>query len=83
MQGADVMPPVPASSVRGSPYFMRERGELKSSLRLLKEVDGAIDLLRQNTIAGEKIPKDHWPRRYVQKYGIRNLYRYGRVAASE
>ena len=71
------MPPVPAFSVRGSPDFMRERGELESNLRLLKEVDGAIGLLKQNAIAGEKIPKDRWPRRYVQKYGIRNLYRYG------
>ena len=71
------MPPVPASSVRGSPDFMKERGELKPNLRLLREVDAAIDLLKQNAIADEKIPKDRWPRRYLEKYGIRNLYRYG------
>lgn len=32
--------------------------------------------LKQNATKGEKVQKQLWPKRYVRKYGINNLYRY-------
>lgn len=67
----------PASSVVGSHDFAAERIVFKSNVRVMKEVERALDLLKENALSGEKIREEQWPRRYVEKYGIRNLYRYG------
>ncbi len=67
----------PADSVVGSHDFAAERIALKLNARLMKEVEEALDVLRENIFSGEKIKEKRWPRRYAQKYGIRNLYRYG------
>lgn len=42
---------------------------------LLKLIDRGIAKLIENREAGQKIQKKLWPKYYVQKYGIRNLWR--------
>jgi len=36
----------------------------------------AIDDLKINSMCGIKVPKKLWPREYVQKYEITNLWKY-------
>jgi len=43
---------------------------------LYKFIDRAIDDLKQNPTCGIKIPKKMWPKVYVQKYRITNLWKY-------
>ena len=33
-------------------------------------------VLKENAFAGDKVPRDRFPRKYVEKYGINNLYKY-------
>ncbi len=67
----------PAGTVVGSRDFEAERIALKSNTRVMKEVEAALDGLKENMFSGEKIQERQWPKRYMEKYGIRNLYRYG------
>ena len=39
-------------------------------------IDRAIDDLKANPICGIKISKHLWPKEYVQKYSITNLWKY-------
>ncbi len=39
-------------------------------------VDKALDVLKENMFAGQLIEKKKFPKTYVQKYGITNLYKY-------
>ncbi len=43
---------------------------------MYKFIDRAIDDLKQNPTCGIKIPKKMWPKVYVQKYRITNLWKY-------
>jgi len=45
--------------------------------QLYKFINGAIDDLKRNPICGVKIPKKLWPKEYIQKYSITNLWKYG------
>jgi Txe/YoeB family toxin of Txe-Axe toxin-antitoxin module len=65
--------------------FISEK--LKGKFELLKEgkfedknlytfIQGAINDLKQNPLCGAKIPKALWPKDYVQKYMITNLWKY-------
>ena len=36
----------------------------------------ALDDLKQNSMCGIKIPKQLWPKEYIQKYRITNLWKY-------
>lgn len=51
-----------------------------SSLRkgsyLLKIINDGLDVLKENMFAGERIEKKKFPKYYVQKYGIGNLYKF-------
>ena len=42
---------------------------------LLKLIEKGITKLVENHKAGQKIQKNLWPKYYVQKYGINNLWR--------
>ena len=44
--------------------------------QLYKFIDRAIDDLKANPTCGIKISKNLWPKEYVQKYGITNLWKY-------
>jgi len=39
-------------------------------------VDKALDVLKENMFAGQLIEKKKFPKTYIQKYGITNLYKY-------
>jgi hypothetical protein len=51
-----------------------------SSLRqgsyLLKIIDAGLDVLKLNMFAGEKVERRKYPRYYVQKFGVNNLYKF-------
>jgi len=44
--------------------------------QLYKFIDRAIDDLEKEPTAGIKVPKKFWPKVYVQKYKITNLWKY-------
>jgi hypothetical protein len=58
----------------------REATVFVSSLRdgsyLLKIVNTGLDVLKGNMFAGERIEREKFPKYYVQKYGLNNLYKF-------
>jgi Txe/YoeB family toxin of Txe-Axe toxin-antitoxin module len=44
--------------------------------QLYNFINRAIDDLKKNPISGTKIPKNIWPKTYVQQYQITNLWKY-------
>lgn len=44
--------------------------------QLHKFIERAIEDLKQNQTGGTKIPKKLWPKSYIQKYQISNLWKY-------
>jgi hypothetical protein len=49
---------------------------LDSGSYLRQIIDKALDVLKENIFAGQLIEKRKFPRIYVQRYGITNLYKY-------
>jgi len=49
---------------------------LKKESYLLKVVNEGLDVLKENMFAGERIEKKKFPKYYVQKYGVNNLYKF-------
>lgn len=49
---------------------------LESGSHLHQIVDMALDVLKENMFAGQLIEKKKFPKVYVQKYGVTNLYKY-------
>ena len=49
---------------------------LESSSHLRQVVEKALDVLKENMFAGQLIEKKKFPKIYVVKYGITNLYKY-------
>jgi hypothetical protein len=49
---------------------------LESDSHFRQIVDEALDILKENMFAGQLIEKKKFPKVYVQKYGIKNLYKY-------
>jgi hypothetical protein len=43
---------------------------------LYKFIDRAIDDLKKEPSCGTKIPKKIWPKEYIQKYKVTNLWKY-------
>ncbi|MBN2127266.1 MAG: type II toxin-antitoxin system RelE/ParE family toxin [Candidatus Diapherotrites archaeon] len=46
------------------------------NLHLYEFIDRAFDDLKNNPCSGIKIPKSLWPKEYIKKYGIKNLWKY-------
>jgi len=44
--------------------------------QLYSHINTAIDALKKNPECGTRIQKDLWPKEYVQKYAITNLWKY-------
>jgi len=44
--------------------------------QLYKFINRALDDLKQNPACGIKIPKNLWPKEFIQKYNITNLWKY-------
>lgn len=55
---------------------------LKKDSHLRRIVDKGLDVLKENMFAGERIEKRKFPKYYVQKYGVNNLYKYNLDAAN-
>jgi hypothetical protein len=49
---------------------------LKVGSYLLKIVNSGLDVLKGNIFAGERIERRKFPKYYVQKYGVNNLYKF-------
>lgn len=43
---------------------------------LYEFINRAIDDLKKDPTCGTKIPRKLWPKAYIQKYGITNLWKY-------
>ena len=61
--------------VRGTREFAEFYSGLDGESYLYKIIKNGLDVLRENIEAGEKVEKRKWPRIYVGRYGIRNLFR--------
>jgi len=44
--------------------------------KLQNEINDAKKLLKEDCCIGNKIQKNLWPKKYIQKYDIKNLWRY-------
>jgi Txe/YoeB family toxin of Txe-Axe toxin-antitoxin module len=44
--------------------------------QLYNFINRAIQDLKKNPTCGTKIPKDLWPKEYIKKYGVTNLWKY-------
>ena len=44
--------------------------------QLFKFLERATDDLKKNPFSGIKIPQDLWPKEYIKKYKIDNLWKY-------
>ena len=42
----------------------------------MKIINDGLDVLKGNMFSGERIEKKKFPKYYVQKYGINNLYKF-------
>jgi len=49
---------------------------LKKGSYFLKIVNDGLDVLKENMFAGERIERRMFPRYYVQKFGVNNLYKF-------
>lgn len=56
-------------------FFELEKGEFEDK-QLLKFINRAIDDLKDNPFCGIRIIKKLWPKQYIQKYLIKNLWKY-------
>jgi Txe/YoeB family toxin of Txe-Axe toxin-antitoxin module len=64
-----------------SVIFIEEKSEkayesLAENDWLKKAISKAIENLKQNAYAGEKISRKLWPKEYVKRYKVNNLYWY-------
>lgn len=44
--------------------------------QLYEFINRAMDDLKENPETGIHIPKKNWPKEYIQKYGVSNLWKY-------
>ena len=49
---------------------------LREGSCLLKIINAGLDVLKLNMFAGERIERRKYPRYYVQKCGVNNLYKF-------
>ena len=48
----------------------------KEAEYLLELISKATARLAENKEAGKKVPRKQWPKEYIQKYDIKNLWKY-------
>jgi hypothetical protein len=49
---------------------------LPSNHKFVKWINDMADVLKENKLAGESIPKKQIPKEYIEQYNATNLYRY-------
>jgi hypothetical protein len=64
------------SRVKASSDFAVFISSLRQGSYLLKIIDAGLDALKFNMFAGERIERKKYPRYYVRKYGVNNLYKF-------
>jgi len=52
-----------------------EKGKVEDK-QLYDFINRVIDDLKENPLVGIKIPRKQWPKEYIRKYGINNLWKY-------
>jgi hypothetical protein len=63
-------------SVRGAPDFIKFLNSLDKKNEQYKELNDVLDTLKKNYLHGDKIPRDRWPRKYINEHQIHTLFRY-------
>lgn len=56
--------------------FFRLKEGRSEEKELFSQIETAIKGLESDPMAGVRIPRRIWPKIYVQKYGITNLWKY-------
>jgi hypothetical protein len=56
-------------------YVELENGRFEEK-ELYSLINRALDYLQENPIRFISIPKKQWPKEYIQKYDIKNLWKY-------
>jgi hypothetical protein len=64
------------SSVKASSEVAAFITPLREGSYSLKIIDAGLDVLKLNMFAGESIERKKYPKHYVQKYGVNNLYKF-------
>lgn len=59
----------------GSPKFMKFYDATPKSSDLYREIDDALNLLKENHTCGQRIERKKWPECYVQAFDVNNLRR--------
>ncbi len=72
----------PPDQVKGSEEFYRIYRNLKPSSTEKRMIDSALDKLKQNMMAGDKIQRPQWPPYYVRRYRISNLWKFNMSKAA-
>ncbi len=62
-------------TVEGAPEFMKAYSSINKKASQYQKIDDILELLKKNPGLGDRIRQKLWPRQYVQKYGIHNLFR--------
>jgi hypothetical protein len=70
------VPPKKPSCVKASSEAAVFISALRQSSYPLKIIDAGLDVLKLNMFAGERIERNKYPKYYVRKYGVNNLYKY-------
>jgi hypothetical protein len=76
LKSEDAVMPRKPSCVKASREAAVFISSLKDGSYLLKIVNSGLDLLKGNMFAGERIERKKFPKYYVQKYGVNNLYKF-------
>jgi hypothetical protein len=64
------------SCVKASGEVVVFLSSLKVGSYLLKIVDAGLDVLKMNMFAGGRIERRKFPKYYIQKHGVNNLYKF-------
>lgn len=62
--------------VSGTKEFVRVYKKLNPNDKLKQQIDETMNLMKSNPTVGDKIEKHLWPKQYIDKYAINNLFRY-------
>ena len=55
--------------------FMKVYSSINTKTSQYQEINDVLELLKKDPDLGDRIRQKLWPRQYVQKYGIHNLFR--------
>jgi hypothetical protein len=65
----------PPDELKGSPEFAVFLSSLDKDCELYQRIRTALEAIKANMLVGDKVEKKKFPKIYVRKYGIRNLFR--------